>query len=319
MFWRFLGALALVLLLVEPAYADGWETSNGNVADSCVQFDWRGGSASASFSTPVQITVDNTIANKIGYDGEIVDEWALTAGEIVAGDRVKGFFTFVIPANVPVTVSGKDLGFWAGWYGPRFCFIPIADPVPVVTAEPTPEPIAEPTLEPTPEPAPQPSPEPPMIVVPSPSPVVTATPEPVVTPTVEPTVEPTVAPTSEPTPEVTASPEPTAEPTAEPTSEPTSEPIPEVTQAPGEIVTQLIEEQRTELMAEAVADDPQLPEELATIPVIGAVADNLLKAFNTLGNIGADLTPEERQQAKRVVLSSVIASNVLAASTIRKL
>lgn len=60
----------------------------------------------------------------------------------------------------------------------------------------------------------------------------------------------------------------------------------------------------------AEADDPDLPEELAALPVVGAVAGQVLEVMNDLGNIGADIAPEQRERAEEIVVASVIAGNI---------
>ena len=60
----------------------------------------------------------------------------------------------------------------------------------------------------------------------------------------------------------------------------------------------------------AEADDPDLPEELAALPVVGAVAGQVLEVMNDLGNIGADIAPEQRERAEEIVVASIIAGNI---------
>ena len=70
-----------------------------------------------------------------------------------------------------------------------------------------------------------------------------------------------------------------------------------------------------ELLAVAAeADDPDLAEEIAVIPVVGAVAEQVLEVMNNLGNIGADIAPEQRERAEEIVVASVIAGNVAASA-----
>jgi len=70
-----------------------------------------------------------------------------------------------------------------------------------------------------------------------------------------------------------------------------------------------------ELLAVAAeADDPDLAEEIAVIPVVGAVAEQVLEVMNDLGNIGADIAPEQRERAEEIVVASVIAGNVAASA-----
>jgi hypothetical protein len=90
---------------------------------------------------------------------------------------------------------------------------------------------------------------------------------------------------------------PDVEPEA-PAEEPLAEPEP----AAAEIMA--------ELAAEAQADDPVLPEEFAAIPLLGDAAAAVLDAFNTLGNVGADMTPEVREQSEKVIVASVIVGQI---------
>ena len=62
------------------------------------------------------------------------------------------------------------------------------------------------------------------------------------------------------------------------------------------------------LAAAAQADDPQIPSELAAIPLLGETAAAVLEAFNDLGNIGADMAPAVREEAEKTVIASVIAT-----------
>jgi hypothetical protein len=63
-------------------------------------------------------------------------------------------------------------------------------------------------------------------------------------------------------------------------------------------------------MAAAQADDPQVSEEIAAIPVFGAAAVAVLEMFNALGNVGADMAPEVREEAQQTIVASVIVSQV---------
>jgi hypothetical protein len=56
----------------------------------------------------------------------------------------------------------------------------------------------------------------------------------------------------------------------------------------------------------AEQDDIELPEELATIPgLAGAV-----EVLNFLGNAGADMSPEVREESKKIVVTAVVAAGV---------
>jgi outer membrane biosynthesis protein TonB len=103
----------------------------------------------------------------------------------------------------------------------------------------------------------------------------------------------------EPEPEPTPEPEPEPEPSPEPTVEPTVEPTP-----PTE------EEVMEELWAEATADDIVVSEELVAIPVLGSAIVALADAINFVGNVGADMSPEVREQSEKVVVSAVIVTQI---------
>ena len=224
--------------------------------------------------------------------------------------------------------------------------VPIVDPTPTPTPQPSPEPTIEPTptptetpviIEPTP-PAPQPTEEP--VVEPTPTP--TVDPEPTPTPTEEPTPTPTQSqePTPEPTEDVV---EPLPEP--EPSATPEVQPEPElsVEEAVAEIAIlaeiepeKLTDTQAAELKDAAItvldtavqgsaeynqalealaivaqADDPELPAELAAIPGAAAVLD----ALNALGNIGADMSPKQREESEKVVVSAIVVGQVAQMAT----
>jgi len=71
-----------------------------------------------------------------------------------------------------------------------------------------------------------------------------------------------------------------------------------------------------ELLAVAAeADDPELPEELAAVPVVGAVAGQVLEVMNDLGNVGADMAPKTRETSEKVVVAAVIVGNIAMTAT----
>jgi hypothetical protein len=95
---------------------------------------------------------------------------------------------------------------------------------------------------------------------------------------------------------VVLAPQPAPEPVVAP--QPTSEPIlnyAETLQA---------------LAEEAKKDDIVVPEELAAVPVVGAAVVAIVDAFNAMGNVGADMTPEVRETAKKEVIAAVIVGQV---------
>ena len=175
---------------------------------------------------------------------------------------------------------------------------------PVVIPEPTPEEVSPPVAEVTPEPEPMLTPDPEIQPQPQPEPEPTKE-EPAPSP--EPLPEPSVTP-SEPTP----APRETIKPPLSP-EEP--QPITVVEQPSTEppIVNEpiLSQEQVIEqLVLAAEEDDVELPEELAAIPLLGNAAAAVLDAFNNLGNLGADMSPEVREDSEKVVVGAIIASQI---------
>ena len=203
--------------------------------------------------------------------------------------------------------------------------------IPTPTAPPV-EPV-EPTVPPTipvipePEPSLEPEPEEPT----EPQPEETLEPE-------EPTTEP-VDPSPEP-----VEPEPSPEPT--PSEE---EPITSVEELPEEITPEVLmaidleeivptdlSEAQVEALIEAAletfetaeqgseeyvqalealfvaaqADDIVLDESLAAIPLLGDVLGGALETLNFLGNAGADMSPQVREQSEKTVIASVIVTQI---------
>jgi hypothetical protein len=66
------------------------------------------------------------------------------------------------------------------------------------------------------------------------------------------------------------------------------------------------EEALGQLAEAAAADDPQVPSEIANIPGIGQAAVAVLNAFNSLGNLGADISPKVRKQMKKVGTAVIV-------------
>ena len=196
---------------------------------------------------------------------------------------------------------------------------PVLEPEPVPPA-PVPEPpVVIPDPEPTPEPQPQPEPGP------RPVPVY----EPPVQPS-EPEPQPEPAPEEPPAEEVPAP--VTPEPEPEPPSIPDPAPEPEE-EAP---VVVEPEEESTPLEPPVVSVEdvnleslpPDTPVELANGVVVTAqvamavemlqnpaeFVQNLLTdpgaALAALGSVGADLPPEVREEAEKVVVAAIIAGNI---------
>jgi len=136
-FWLALALAFSPLLLAQPAYA--WDTTSGNLTDGAVQFDFRGGTATqvlqVAEGSTLTITVNNTIANCIGNCIPRPDTWSLT----INGERWDGnsidivTIQTIVSGSVTITATGKDEGFWAGWYGPIFSAPIVTAPAPVET------------------------------------------------------------------------------------------------------------------------------------------------------------------------------------------
>lgn len=324
------------LFLAQPAHAS-WDASNALVNGDSVQFTYYWGSAQVPVTDGVTLTVDNTITNKIGGNGEVIDSFRVFFNDQAIQVNEKGVFTYTFAGSGTLRIEGVDNGFWGGYYGPIATLS-----VPVIEApvepEPSPEPLPEPTPEPTPEPqpTPEPSPEPEPVVSPEPAPAPSPEPEPQPTPQPEPepeTVEPSPEPVEpEPTPEPeqpAPEPLPTENPSPTPSEpEPTPEPEPLPTPEPEPVTPETLVEEANEILATAEqgspeyqealdmlmeaaqADDEELPAEIAAIPFIGDVAGAVLDVFNDLGNIGSDMAPEQRERSEEVIVAAVIAGQV---------
>jgi hypothetical protein len=260
------------------------------------------------------------------------------------------FPLFTMPKAYADTPSVGGNSYWAWWCSifpsSNVCApviqptpTPTPEPIPELTPEPTPTPSPEPTPEPTPEPQPTPTPEPTPSPEPTPEPVPSPAPEP--TPTPEPVpVQPIPIPTPEPAPVVppapepipTPAPEPVKEPEPEPTPvepapepqpepEPTPEPAPvepepELSEPPApepEPEVELVEEETVTLdngvvLEASVAVALTLFDNPADL--LGAIFTNPSQALTAFANIGADMSPEVREQSEKVVLSAIIAGNI---------
>jgi len=123
-------------------------------------------------------------------------------------------------------------------------------------------------------------------------------------------------PVIDPVTPVEPSPEPEPIPDPQPTLEPVVEPSePEIVYPP--IMTPQEEHQAlmTALMDKAEEDDIVVPEELASIPLLGDTAVAVINALNFVGNVGADMTPAVRKQAKQTLVSAVIVTQIAQLST----
>jgi hypothetical protein len=230
------------------------------------------------------------------------------------------------------------------WYEAHYALIAIVTGVPVSQPSPSPEPSPEPApVEPSPEPEvvepvqpvepspqPEPAPEPPSVPAPTPEP--DPVPEPQPTPEPEPTspvepIEPEPVEPEQPVQPEPVEPEPELDPL--PTPDPVEpEPSPEPTPAPTESTAEELKEEALliletaekgspeylealqKLFEAAEADDVPLPAEIASIPLLGPIAGQILDVFNDLGNIGSDMAPEQRERSEEVIVAAVIAGQI---------
>lgn len=168
---------------------------------------------------------------------------------------------------------------------------PSPEPSPLPSEEPSPEvPSAEPSPTPTPEPSPEPSPS----VEPSP------------TPTVEPSPAPTPSPEPSPTP--TVAPSPTATPTPTPTPTPESpSPSPSVAETPLPEPS----EEPSPVPSPEPSDEPLVIDPGAAAEAVAAAVS---EAVAFVGNLGHDLTLEEKKKAAATIIPAVIVTQLAQAA-----
>jgi len=194
-------------------------------------------------------------------------------------------------AVVPASAFSQDVVY------PPVVVIPdpvIPDPVTPIPEPTTPVVIPDPVI---PDPV-IPDPVIPDPVIPDPvipDPVI---PEPPVIDPVTP-VEPVLPP------EPISTPEPVVEPVIEPL-EPDLPIVEPVVPTPEEAHQILLDT----LLEEAQADDLQIPEAIANIPVLGATIVALTDALNFVGNVGADMSPKVRAQAKKEVVAAIVLTQI---------
>jgi len=190
-----------------------------------------------------------------------------------------------LPEDTDVTfrvrADNDSLGVYSEYSDPitvHTGFDPVVEP-PVVEPEPTEPPvIPEPPIEP----------EPPVVV-----------PEPPVEPET-----PEISPVTPVEPVLPVEPSPTPETPQEPViDEPVS--YPEVL-TPEEQYQVMLDD----LMAAAQEDDIQVPEEIANIPVLGASIVALTDALNFMGNVGADMSPQVRETAKKEIVAAIVLTQI---------
>ena len=181
----------------------------------------------------------------------------------------------------------------------------------------------EPEVQPTPQPSPEPSPEPtPEVVQPEPTQEPTPSPEPTASyPTQSPEPEPTESPIVVVTPEpATESPAPTMPPTL-PTIQPEPQPSPIIEPSPVQSNEVISEEPSTttaeivEVAEETFSDSVSGTIETAVTEAIGAAVEVVGQLVEAFASAGLDMTPEKREEAQSVVVSTIIVSQVASAAS----
>jgi hypothetical protein len=219
---------------------------------------------------------------------------------------------------------------------------PTPSPTPEVTPTPSPEPSPEPTPEPTPTPVVPVEPVVPPTNPVDPEPQPSQSAESLVPPGIQPEEpEQSTQPTEEPEESVEPSPEPTPS-----IIEPEEESITSAEELPEDISSEQLmqidldqieatdlSEAQVEALIEAAlevfetaepgseeyeqaldalflaasADDIVLDEALAAIPLLGDVLGGATELINFLGNAGADMSPEVREDSEKVVVTAIVA------------
>ena len=260
-----------------------------------------------------QIQTDGTVAYSYSTNGPLQGNERtgarLTDGTIVTLEQAG-----VTQVEVPVVLEPVPV-------------VPTPEPTPTPT--PTPEPTPAPTPEPTPAPVPQPEPRP------RPEPVIDIAPE-VLPPAEEPPAVVEPPPVEEPPVEVPPAEEPPVEePPAEEPPAPAEEPPAEPEPAPEEAPEPPAEPEVVQAEdVEASELPPDTPIELAngvvlTAGVVAALelfdnpAELLSEVFTNpgevltaLSNIGADMSPEVREQSEKVVIAAVIVGQIATQSAV---
>jgi hypothetical protein len=211
-----------------------------------------------------------------------------------------------------------------------------------VPPAPTPSSFTQEPIVPSPTPTPEPTPEPTILPTPTEIPSPTPTPEPTLelTPTPEPTPIPSPSETVVEPPAPIVIPEPSETPTPEPEPEviiPSAEPEPEVVQVPDTAEELLAELEPGEAVSfeDFLASGldyedlpPDTPVTLENGVILTAEIADAIEIFDTpaellstvfsdpgkalkaLQNVGADMTPEERETSQNIVVAAVVVTQL---------
>ena len=223
-------------------------------------------------------------------DLTVIDDWTL-----------KGCSGSTAVVDVVAGVSMK-LDAWWYEYGGGACNILYADGQVIPASSYSQNVVELPVVDPV---IPDPTPTTP-VVYPTEPPVIPV--EPPIDPVIPviPVEPPVIVPVTPVEPVVVPEPIPAPEPTLKPVVEPL-EPV----LTPAEQYQAVLDN----LMHEAQADDIQVPENIANIPLLGDTAVAVINALNFVGNVGADMSPAVRKKAKQTLVSAVIVTQIAQLST----
>jgi hypothetical protein len=181
---------------------------------------------------------------------------------------------------------------------------PSSAPAPQEQPSPEPQPTPEPTYAPSPEPS-----------LPQQTPTIEPSPEPTATvPSQSPTPEPILSPTA--APEIaTQSPQPVVPPVL-PSTSPEAQPLPIISPTPVQSSEPPYEEstvpatQAPEVAEETESETVSGTIEAAFTETIGAAVEAVGELVEAFQSAGLDMTPEQREEAQDVVISTIIVSQV---------
>jgi hypothetical protein len=261
-------------------------------------------------SAPANMVFSGVTAGYVAHEGDCGLDVSAILSPIFIGTNM---------ASVSATndVFGDPCPGWYKKLVANFEYAPASESQQVTqSATLSPEPEVQPTPLPLPEPSPSPEP---------------SQPEP--TPTLEPSPEPTASsPTKSPEPEQTESPT-LSEPIPTPTStQSESEPVvPETTSPEPQVLPTIVpspqsSEEPSEEPSSPATQAPEVPEETESDSVSGtietAVSEAIGAAVEAVGELvqvfasaGLDMTPEQREEAQDVVVSTIIVSQVASAAS----
>lgn len=321
-------------------WGDGAYLSFGSTENTfCAEWSVRPYPRSTGDLTQIRLVINRNADG--GWHGEVVTFGWLPA-DLRRGIRFE-FNQPVVPIEAAFDVNGGIPIEVPPAPTPSSFTEPPVVPSVTPTPEPTPEPSLEPTILPTPTeiPSPTPTPEPTLEPEPTPEPTPTPSPSESLTEPPEPTLEPVPSFSPDPVeniePSLDPEPTPIPEQSETPSPEPTLEPVQEVVQVPdtaeellaglepGEAVsfedflasgldyadlppdTPVVLENGVILTAE-IADAIEIfntPAEL-----LSTIFSDPGKALKALRNVGADMTPEERETSQNTVVAAVIVTQL---------